>query len=125
MSQQSIVEAKHPVLTHRERFRRQMHYQSIDRGVHWEFGYLGETLDRWHKEGLPAEITAGEGGGSVETYFGVEPVDFAWIHNGIHPAFSGEWKVLEKKADSAVYQSPDGMIFEQKTEGIKTIPHYI
>ncbi len=49
-----------------------MHYQSIDRGVHWESGYLQETIDRWHQEGLPKEITVGEGPGSVEV-----EVDFA------------------------------------------------
>jgi len=121
----TIIDPAFPVLTHRERFRRQMHFQSIDRGVHWEFGYLQETMDRWHKEGLPAEITAGEGPGSIESYFGVDPCDWAWISNGLHPPFSGEAKVLERKADSAIYQTPDGTILEQKTEGVKTIPHFI
>jgi len=121
----SIVDPHRPALTHRERFCRQMHYQSIDRGVHWEFGYLSETIERWHGEGLPAEITAGEGPGSVEAYFGVEPTRGLPVMMNLHPPFEGEVKVLESKADSRVVQHPDGLICEEKTEGIHTIPRYI
>ena len=124
----SIVDPARTVLTHRERFRRQMHYQSIDRGVHWEFGYLSETIDRWHAEGLPPEVHgggAGEGAGSVETYFGVDPAVGLPVKIGLFPGFTGEPVVLEKKEHSEVIQLPDGMILEQKTEGIRTIPHYI
>ena len=122
---QSIVDSSRSALTHRERFRRQMHYQSIDRGVHWEFGYLQETLDRWHSEGLPAEITAGEGAGSVEAYFGVDPSRGAPVAFGLCPDFKGEPKVVEKKAHSEILEFPSGLICEQKTDGIKTIPHYL
>ena len=59
----SIIGASKSAMTHRERFLRLMHYQTVDRGVHWEFGYLQETIDRWHQEGLPVDITAGEGAG--------------------------------------------------------------
>lgn len=121
----SIVDPQRAPLTHRERFRRQMHYQSIDRGVHWEFGYLQETIARWHQEGLPSEITAGEGPGSVEAYFGVDPSRRLPVMMGIHPNWEGETKILERKKDSAIVQRPDGTILEEKTAGIKTIPHYI
>ena len=121
----SIIDVSRAPLTHRERFRRQMHYQTVDRGVHWEFGYLQETIDRWHTEGLPAEITVGEGPGSIESYFGVDPRDWVPCHYGLLPDFTGETKVLEKKATSQIVQYPDGMIAEVKTEGIITIPHYI
>lgn len=122
---ESIVDKKQPALTHKERFRRQMHYQTIDRGVHWEFGYLQETIDRWHKEGLPKEITRGEGYGSIETYFGVEPATGVPIHTWLYPGFDGKSKVIEKRENSEIIESPDGTVYEQKTEGVKTIPHYI
>jgi len=102
-----------------------MHYQSVDRGVHWEFGYLGETIDRWHNEGLPREITAGEGPGSVESYFGVDPVVRVPVNYDFVPPFPPEVKVLEEHGDRQVVQSSDGMIYETKTSGVKTIPHYI
>ena len=63
----SIFDPKHAPLTSRERFRRQMHYQSVDRGIHWEFGYLQETIDRWHNEGLPKDIQAVLMGGHGDT----------------------------------------------------------
>jgi len=121
----SIIKDDMPRLTHRQRFRRQMHFQTVDRGVHWEFGYLDETIDRWHNEGLPADITAGEGPGSIESYFGVDPVAWAPTHCDLIPGFSGEPKLIEKKAGKAIYEHPDGTIAEVQTEGIHTIPHYI
>lgn len=121
----SIIDSNRPALTHRERFRRQMHFQSVDRGVHWEFGYLQETIDRWHNEGLPQDITVGEWGASLESYFGVDPTHSLPVKMGIHPLWEGENKILEKKEHSIVVQRPDGMICEEKSDGIKTIPHYI
>jgi len=121
----SIINAMSTRLTHRERFRRQMHFQTVDRGVHWEFGYLQETIDRWHKEGLPTEITAGEGAGSIESYFGVDPVAWAPTSTGLIPDFSGETKVLKEGDGKRTVQHPDGTIAEIQTRGQATIPHYI
>ncbi|HUS58948.1 MAG TPA: uroporphyrinogen decarboxylase family protein [Planctomycetota bacterium] len=121
----SIIDGSKPRLTHRERFQRLMHYQSVDRGVHWEFGFLGETIDRWHNEGLAREITAGEGPGSIEAYFGVDPCSGVPVNYGLIPEFTGETKVLEKTADKQTLQYPDGTIAEVQTHGTSTIPHYI
>ncbi len=41
-------------MTHRERFNRVMHFQPVDRIPNEEFGYWGETLERWRSEGMPA-----------------------------------------------------------------------
>ena len=125
-----IVDPIRPKLTPRERFRRQMHYQTIDRGVHWEFGYLAETIDRWHREGLPADITVGEGSygegpHSVEAYFGVDLSCGLPVMMHIHPRWAGEPRILETKEHSVVVQYPDGLICEEKSDGIKTIPHYL
>ncbi len=125
MKKQSIIDGAKPAMTHRERFLRQMHYQSVDRGVHWEFGYLQETIDRWHQEGLPAEITSGEGAGSIESYFGVDPKAGVPVHFGLLPDFDGEAKVIAHRKDSQIVEYPNGMVAEVKTEGVKTIPHYI
>ncbi|MGB4716092.1 MAG: hypothetical protein WBH42_01710, partial [Bacillota bacterium] len=96
----SLVRPGSARLTHRERFLRQMHFQTIDRGVHWEFGYWDQTIERWHKEGLPQEITQGEGRGSVEAFFGVDPRFSVPIQIGLDPPFSGSIKVLEDKEHS-------------------------
>ena len=121
----SILDSTKPRLTHRERFRRLMHYQTVDRGIHWEFGFLDETVQRWHQEGLPADITAGEGPGSIESYFGVDPAAWVPTHCGIVPGFTGEVKVLSVSEGKRVIELPDGTIQEEQTSGIHTIPHYI
>jgi len=119
---QSIIDPKAPRMTHRERFRRVMHFQTVDRIPHWEFGYLAETVERWHKEGLPEQYNDNE---AIERYFGCDPSAGVPISTGLHPGFEGEVVVVEKRADSRIEKHPDGTIQEVKTTGIMTIPHYI
>jgi len=107
-------------LTHRERFRRLMHYQTVDRGVHHEFGYLNETVQRWHKEGLPQELSSNH---EIEGYFGCDPEKRVPVSLGLHPAF--ETKVLEEKADTVIKQRGDGAIVEEQKNTQTTIPHYL
>ncbi len=107
-------------MTHRERFRRLMHYQTVDRGVHHEFGFLKETWERWHNEGLPAQYSDIP---SIEGYFGRDPVAMVPVSFGINPPF--ESKVLEEKPDSIVKQTSDGAIVEVQRRGQQTIPHYV
>lgn len=52
-------------MTHRERFNRVMHFQEVDRIPNEEFGYWGETLERWRGEGMPADA-------DEELYFGLD-----------------------------------------------------
>ena len=112
-------------LSHRERFIRQMHFQTIDRGVHWEFGYWVQTIERWHEEGLPKEITSREGRGSVEAYFGVDPKRYVPISIYLDPPFSDPVRVLEEKENSRVVEHPDGMIAEEGKGSVVSIPKYI
>ncbi len=119
---ESIIDTDMGQMTHRERFRRTMHFQKVDRVPHWEFGYLGETQDRWHQEGLPAQY---DNDWRIESYFGVDPSRHVPFHGGIEPSFEGEWEVLQKGEDWRRVRTPDGAIFEEKTSGIRTIPHYI
>ena len=122
MSENSIICPSQVPLTHRERFRRVMHFQTVDRGVHWEFGYLDETRQRWWKEGLPKEKN---NDWLVESYFGVDPSDGVPVNAFIFPGWEGQPKVLEQHEHKRIVQHPDGTIQEEKTDGIRTIPHYI
>jgi len=119
---ESIVDGTMPEMTHRERFRRVMHFQKVDRIPHWEFGYLNETLDRWHKEGLPQKYNDN---GSVEAYFGVDPVAYVPTSEGLVPPFQGEIEVLEENENTRIEKLPDGTIQEVQAKGRTTIPHYI
>ncbi len=118
----SIINRGVGELTHRERFRRVMHFQKVDRIPHWEFGYLRDTLDRWHGEGLPAEH---DDDVSVEAYFGVDPVAQVPVVHGPVPPFDGASEVLEERANSRIERLPDGTVQEVQTKGVVTIPHYI
>ncbi|MGD0092516.1 MAG: hypothetical protein ABSE73_21585, partial [Planctomycetota bacterium] len=44
-------------LTHRERFLRTLRYEPVDRRPVYLAGPWHDTLARWHKEGLPADVT--------------------------------------------------------------------
>ncbi len=122
MQRRASPEPQSPSLTHRERFRRLMHFQSVDRIPHWEFGYLDATRERWHREGLPERYDDNE---SIERYFGTDPLMYLPINIELHPPFEGEAEVLEEKEHSRIERLPDGMIWEIKTTGVQTIPHYI
>ena len=118
----SIIDPAVGKLTSRERFRRLMHYQPVDRIVHWEFGYLAETVARWHQEGLRADLAGDE---TVEAYFGVEPHPYVPINTGLIPGFAGSTEVLEELADSRIVRLADGTVQEVQKEGRTTIPRFI
>ncbi len=119
---ESIIDGQIGEMTHRERFRRTMHFQSVDRVPHWEFGYLPETIERWHQEGLPQEY---DNNWKIERYFGVDPVEHVPFKDGLIPQFEGGREVLEEREDSRLVRLPDGTIQQEKTGGVHTIPHYV
>ena len=56
-------------MTPGERFMRCLNFESVDRIPVMDFGYWRETIDAWHKQGLPAEVDSTE---EVERYFGCD-----------------------------------------------------
>ena len=70
-----------------------MHFQNVDRIPHWEFGYLAETVQRWHREGLPEQY---DDHASIEAYFGVDPTFTVPVACGLQPPFEGEVEVLKE-----------------------------
>lgn len=106
-------------MTHRERFVRTMHFQSVDRVPDWEFGYWSETLEVWHQQGLPAEVDHG----NVDRFFGFEPSAGVPAHISLHPPF--ESKVLEETQKYKIVVDGDGVTSQVFTDGSSTIPHYL
>jgi len=121
---QSIIDTTLPRMTQRERFRRLMHFQTVDRGIHWEFGYIKETITRWHKEGLDPQYDTID---KIERYFGVDGRARVPIHVGLIPAFEGEARVIEERPGGhQLIQHPDGTITEVNPNAYtQTIPHYV
>jgi len=60
-----------------ERFKRVMNFEDVDRlpMIEWA-GWWDKTVDRWHGEGLPAELTDA---GDIRAYLGLDPVRQLWI----------------------------------------------
>lgn len=114
-------------MTHRERFRRVMHYQTVDRGIHWDFGYLTEAMDRWVQEGLPKEVggadVPGDRMGRISAYFGKDPTMHVPVLIGLHPGFP--YEVIEVRERTIVHRDGEGNIVEEIKEGEHTIPHVI
>ncbi len=107
--------------TLRERYRRTMFFQNVDRIPNFEFGYWAETLTEWHKQGLPPEINDEA---SAYAYFGIENWKNAPVNTmGLKPAF--ELKVLEKTDEYEIYQDNGGVIAKINIKGHRSIPHYI
>ena len=105
----------------RERFRRVMHYQKVDRIPFFEFGYWDTTLPRWHQEGLPKDIDSES---KAYAYFGIE----SWGGTPANVALTGavyEAGTIEETDEYVVARDAAGAVTQQQKRGIRTIPHYI
>lgn len=115
----AVEETSGPSL--RERWRRTMYYQSVDRIPNFEFGYWNETLPAWHEQGLPPEV---HNEAAAYEYFGIEnwqcaPVDVM----GMRPGF--EHKVIEEDDKYITYQQETGSIARINKEGHQSIPQHL
>ncbi len=109
-------------MDHRERFLRTFHFEEVDRVADYEFGYWSETIDRWHREGLPLEVRNDV---DVELYLGLEGWDCGeWL-----PLHSGLWppppeKVIRREGNREIVEDGMGGVFMWSTN-TSTPPHYI
>jgi len=101
-------------MTIRERFLKVFHWQKPDRLPNLEFGYWDETIEIWHRQGLPNDI---QDNAAVEKYLGLEGISIfvkAPIRNGLFPPF--EKKVLKDLGGRLLLQDDDGNICEVPAE---------
>ncbi len=64
-------------MNHVERFRALMEFQDVDRIPRWEWAmWWDKTIERWHDEGLPAELTDIF---DIHEYFGLDPYKQYWF----------------------------------------------
>jgi|YelNatPaOPRAMG01_1025707.scaffolds.fasta_scaffold51702_3 uroporphyrinogen decarboxylase len=87
-------------LSHRERFLRVFEYKDVDRVPNYEFGCWGDTIRRWHKEGLPPSLTTNA---EIERYLGLEGFDcleYIPVNTGLcpHPKI----EILECREDGKI-----------------------
>lgn len=107
-------------MTHRERFLRTMHFESVDHVPDQEFGYWDEVFEIWQEQGLPKEVDSNE---KADFYFGFAPMRGVPVHHGLLPAF--EPKVLEEGPDYRKAQNHEGATFVAYTSGKSSIPHFL
>ncbi len=100
----------------RQRFRAQMHYESVDRCPIWDFGFWDETLDLWREQGMPADADPDE-------YFGM---DAQWrsipIATRLLPAFDEQ--LIEDRGETEVVRDGEGVVVHRR-KWMRTIPHYL
>ncbi len=108
-------------MTPRERFNRQMHFQSVDRSFNMEFGYWEENYEEWKmftENGIRNE-------GQANRFFSFDPIH--GIHGTIFmcPAFESKQIGTSEDGKMILLQNSEGLIAEQPVDGHSTIPHYL
>jgi len=119
----------------RERFHGVMNFEPVDRTPFWEFmGFWPETIDRWHAEGLPAEVQLRDyylGGDHIQSpdavvdpkeYFGFDPVASIPIDFNPFPAF--EPLVLAEDERTRTVRDEVGVTKRVFKSG-SAMPHYV
>ena len=106
-------------MTDRERFNRQMHYESVDRCFNMEFGYWTENFEIW-----PLFKDNGiTNNGEADIFFNFDRIAGIGGRNWMHPGF--EHKVIEEKDGKRILQDGNGLLAEVPIDGHDTIPHYL
>jgi len=106
-------------LTDRERFNRQMHYQSVDRCFNMEFGYWDENFTEWdlfRDHGIANNDEA-------DVFFNFDEIKMVGVRGWMDPHFPE--KIIEIKGDVKIIQNRDGLLAEIPLDGHDTIPHYL
>jgi uroporphyrinogen decarboxylase len=108
------------VMTDRERFNRQMHYQSVDRSFNMEFGYWNENFTEW-------DIFARNGiknNGEADIFFAFDRIQSIGGATFMSPPI--EEKEIEVRDGKRVIINSDGLLAEVPLEGRgSSIPHFL
>ncbi len=104
----------------RQRFIATMHYQPRDRAPICDFGFWPETIDAWHRQGLPEWVAWSEHTRcTTDRAFGMDRFSYGpqvkfdlysagpQVNCGLYPPF--EERVLEDRGDQEVVQQSDGV----------------
>lgn len=105
-------------MTDRERFNRQMHFQSVDRCFNREFGYWDDNFEEWSifkDNGITNNAEA-------DVFFNFDLMPEIGGNIFLNPYFPS--KVVEDCENSQIVQDGYGLLAEVKKHG-SSIPHYI
>ena len=106
-------------MTDRERFRRQMHHQPVDRCFNMEFGYWDENFTAWSifvENGITNNAEA-------DRFFNFDRIEVVAGNVWVHPPFPRE--VVEEREKTKILMNEDGVLIEVPKDGHDTIPHFL
>ncbi len=105
-------------MTDRERFRRQMHYESVDRSFNCEFGYWDENFDVWpmFRDNGIRDNDAADPFLRFDRKAEVRPLE-------MYPRF--ERQVIEDRGETVIIRNEEGLLAETPKDGHETIPHFL
>jgi uroporphyrinogen decarboxylase len=110
----------------RERFNATMHYHERDRVPLCDFGFWDETIEEWHKEGLPDWVQGGHNSGPDSPtikYFDMDVYAGGGALN-VHLVPTFEFRVIEDQGDHEIVQQNDGVRVLRK-KYMSSIPHHV
>jgi len=105
-------------MTDRERFRRQMHWQPVDRSFNMEFGYWKENFTEWDifaKNGITSNAEA-------DIFFNFDRIAIVSGNVWMSPSFPPQ--VIEDRGDTIIQLDANGLWVETPKDGHSTIPIY-
>ena len=105
-------------MTERERFRRQMHHQPVDRCFNMEFGYWDDNFKLWPMF-RDHGITNNNDADVFLNFDRTGTVYGRWMH----PVFPPE--EIRRTATTRILRNGDGLIAEVPLDGHDTIPHFL
>lgn len=105
-------------MTDRERFRRQMHFESVDRCFNMEFGYWNENFEVWPL--FKDHGIRNNGEADVALGFDVmHGIGTPWLS----PRY--KYKVIAETDTCRTIRNEEGLIAEVPIDGHDTIPHFL
>ena len=106
-------------LTDRERFNRQMHYQSVDRCFNMEFGYWDENFHEWPLF-VENNIHNNE---EADIFFSFDRCPAIGSNVWMEPPFPTH--TVEMRENTRILMNEDGLLAEVPLDRHDTIPHFI
>lgn len=104
-------------MNQRERFLNCMRFKPVDRVPLWMPWTWGETLKRWHREGLPMNA-------DLEKMFGCDRYEEVGIYYGFCPSF--EERIIEEDNEYRTYINFEGILMKELKENSETsMPQFL
>jgi len=101
-------------VTSRERILAALNHQQPDRLPVWETTIWPETIERWHAEGLPREVSL-DRPDTINAYFGLDPL--ACINDLFDPSLGLVPRTIEQTAEYRVYVDNYGKTVKEWLRG--------